>query len=213
MVQKRGLSKEIIVNHARLILESRGLEKLTIRILAKELEVMPSALYNHFSSKQELIIALQAYYLHPDNQQHPIDYQAKTWQQFLISLATSSRLEFTERPYVLELFATHSSESEQSTIKFEKYLETMHNHGFSLLHAGQISHTIYTYIVGFCNFENNVRKNNKSNVEEFKPNPLIQKYPLTNEFMITNGWNFERDYQFGLEVLLEGFTKYCHANN
>lgn len=213
MKQTRDLSKNIIIQQALLILEEFGLEKLSIRILAQKLRVVPSALYNHFAGKQELIIALQAYYLHPDNKKYQIDYTTKTWQDFLQSIATSSRSEFLERNYLLDLFATHSSESEQSIINFEKYMSVMTEFGFSLLYAGQISHTIYTYIVGFCNFENNVKKNNTNTFVKYTQSSEIQQHALVDKFLHKHGWDFDRDYQFGIETLISGFSKYCHANN
>lgn len=210
MKKIRTLNKEKILVVAVEILEVDGLINLSMRAIAKKLNVQASAIYNHYKDKQELIVGLQAYYLQADNQKYAIDYAAKTWQDFLMSIATSARLEFTERPHVLELFATHSSDSEESMLRFEKYLATMLSFGFSSLHAAQISQTIYTYIVGYCSFENNI-KQTKLSSEPDSQIGVIGKYQLTNSFITEHGWDFERDYTFGVQALIDGFRGYCNA--
>lgn len=208
----RTLNQEKIMTSAIEIIEQGGLTKLTMRSIATNLNVQVAAIYNHFNNKQALIIALQAYYLNEQNQNYKINQNAPTWEEYLISIAQSSRLEFTSRPYILELFATHSSDSEQSSINFEKYLTKMTSFGFSLLHAAQISHTIYTYIVGFCNFENGIKATGidiERNISTSKTN----EYPLASKFFSTINWSVDRDYEFGVGALIEGFRKYCNGNN
>ena len=208
----RNLTKEKIVTKAIELLEKSDLAKLSMRTLAVELAVQVSALYNHFKNKQELIIALQAYYLNPQNQHYPINYETENWQNLIQNIASSSRLEFTTRPYVLELFATHASDSEQSSIQFENYLTKMSSFGFNLLHAAQISQTLYTYIVGFCNFENGVKKSNV-NIEEQHAANIMEKYPQTHNFLQQYNWNFDRDYEFGIQSLIRGFTSCTHETD
>lgn len=208
----RNLTKDKIVNNAIVLLEQSGLTKLSMRALAGELNVQVSALYNHFKNKQELILALQAYYITPQNQHYPINYNTDSWQALIQNVATSSRLEFTTRPYVLELFATHSSDSEQSSIQFENYLTKMFSFGFNLLHAAQISQTLYTYIVGFCNFENGVKKSS-IDFEKHQTTMIMEKYPQTHNFLRQYNWNFDRDYEFGIQSLIRGFTSCTHETD
>ncbi len=208
----RNLTKEKIVAKAVELLEKSDLAKLSMRALAVELAVQVSALYNHFKNKQELIIALQAYYLRPQNQHYPINYNTDSWQSLIQNIASSSRLEFTTRPYVLELFATSASDSEQSSIQFENYLMKMLSFGFNLLHAAQISQTLYTYIVGFCNFENGVKKSS-INIEERQTTTIMEKYPQTHNFLRQYDWDFDRDYEFGIQSLIRGFTSCAHETD
>lgn len=48
-------SREDVVNAALRLLDSFGIESFSMRRLAAELEVQPSALYHHVASKQELL--------------------------------------------------------------------------------------------------------------------------------------------------------------
>ncbi|NUR85911.1 MAG: helix-turn-helix transcriptional regulator, partial [Nonomuraea sp.] len=53
-----SLDRELIVRTALRLLDEVGLEKLSLRRLAKELGAHPTALYWHFSGKQELLDAM-----------------------------------------------------------------------------------------------------------------------------------------------------------
>lgn len=57
--------REDVVRHALDVLDRYGLESLTMRRLAGDLDVRPSALYWHFPSKQELLAAVAEEVLAP----------------------------------------------------------------------------------------------------------------------------------------------------
>ncbi|MGH3400720.1 MAG: TetR/AcrR family transcriptional regulator [Streptosporangiaceae bacterium] len=52
------LSKSVVVDRALALADAQGLEGLTIRRLAQDLGVTPMALYWHFRSKEDLLMAL-----------------------------------------------------------------------------------------------------------------------------------------------------------
>jgi len=60
-----ALSREQIIDAALLILNSYGFADLSMRRLARELEVQPGALYWHVKNKQELLTALAERILAP----------------------------------------------------------------------------------------------------------------------------------------------------
>lgn len=53
------LSRQIIANGALKIIEEVGYEKLTMARIAREIEVAPSALYNHVANKRDLLILVE----------------------------------------------------------------------------------------------------------------------------------------------------------
>jgi len=54
----KTLRQQAIVDAARRIISSRGIENLTVREIAKELKITDGALYRHFRSKKEIISLL-----------------------------------------------------------------------------------------------------------------------------------------------------------
>jgi AcrR family transcriptional regulator len=55
---QKTLRQQAIVDTARKIISSRGIENLTVREIAKELNITDGALYRHFKSKKEIISLL-----------------------------------------------------------------------------------------------------------------------------------------------------------
>jgi TetR/AcrR family transcriptional regulator, tetracycline repressor protein len=53
--QRAGLTRDLVLGHARTLLSERGLEALTMRALAQRLGVRPNALYSHVQSKTALV--------------------------------------------------------------------------------------------------------------------------------------------------------------
>lgn len=211
MKQIRNLSRDKILTCAITHVEEYGLENLSMRKIAKNLKFQVSALYNHFASKEELIIALQGYYLASDSSLFNINFAATSWKEFLTSIAIVTREAFLAKPFVLELFATYSSDSKESMLHFEKYLTKMLEFGFTIKDAAQISQTIYTYICGYTNFEIGIRKNTKNTAVDTKfiySQQHANKYitPLAYQFHNQFGWDLEQDFNFGIKSLINGFS-------
>jgi AcrR family transcriptional regulator len=58
MAQKKTLRQQEIIEAARTIIFSRGIESLTVREIADELKITDGALYRHFRSKDEILSLL-----------------------------------------------------------------------------------------------------------------------------------------------------------
>ncbi len=58
LVYTRTIRQQEIIKSARTVIFLKGIEKLTVREIAKELKITNSALYRHFKSKNEIISLL-----------------------------------------------------------------------------------------------------------------------------------------------------------
>lgn len=76
-----------VVDRAITVLDEWGLESLTMRRLAAELGVQPSALYHHVSNKQTLLAAVADEILVRGRRQH----HAQAWDQRVIELCAELR--------------------------------------------------------------------------------------------------------------------------
>jgi AcrR family transcriptional regulator len=64
MVQKRkstGIRKQQIIEAARKLIIKKGSEHLTVRSIAKEVNITEAAIYRHFRSKREILSFLMSY--------------------------------------------------------------------------------------------------------------------------------------------------------
>lgn len=76
-----------VVAHAIAVLDEYGLESLTMRRLAAELGVQPSALYHHVPNKQTLLAAVADEILARGRRPH----RAQAWDSRVIELCTELR--------------------------------------------------------------------------------------------------------------------------
>lgn len=83
-----ALDRDLIVRTALRLLDDVGLEKLSLRRLAKELDVHATALYWHFASKQELLDAMGRAMVQEAVAEGPLP---ATWQEWLAELARAQR--------------------------------------------------------------------------------------------------------------------------
>ena len=56
--QRAGLDRDQVLKAARAVLDSGGVERLSMRAVARALEVAPNALYNYIADKDELLDAV-----------------------------------------------------------------------------------------------------------------------------------------------------------
>jgi AcrR family transcriptional regulator len=58
VIQKKTMRQQEIIEAARTIIFSRGMESLTVREIADEMKITDGALYRHFKSKDEILSLL-----------------------------------------------------------------------------------------------------------------------------------------------------------
>ena len=97
----RGISREDVLGAAVSILDSGGLPSLAMRRIADELGVRQSALYWHFSNKQELLAGVADRIL-----EQVAAPAGLTWQDRLTELALNLRAELLVHQDGAELVAT-----------------------------------------------------------------------------------------------------------
>ena len=94
-----GISKEQIVQAAIVILNRDGIDRLTIRELAKELNIKSASLYWHFDGKQELYSAITEHLCthfdmpeKTDNTQEYLEKIFQTYRAMLLTVRDSSKV-------------------------------------------------------------------------------------------------------------------------
>lgn len=76
--QKDEMMRDILLNNARMIVDTCGVEKLNIRFIAEKSGVAVGTVYNYFSNKEELLLALTKEY----------------WKEILFEMESAITLDF-----------------------------------------------------------------------------------------------------------------------
>lgn len=133
----KNLSRDTIVHTALRFIDRDGAQGLTMRSLAKELDVVPMALYRYVHGREDLLEAIVALLLERVRHDLDDDLANSCWQGYLQTLATSVRRIAVEHPAAFPLVATRHPAAPwlrpplRSLDLVEHFLQTLRGHGFT----------------------------------------------------------------------------------
>lgn len=141
------LHKRDVVEAATAILDGYGIADLTMRRLARELDVSPGALYWHFANKQELLGAVADRILGPVI----ADPAAGRWQDRIVTDCRRLRDALLSHTDGAELVSA-SLAAGQSTVAADilaRITGAAAEAGFDAVHAELAARTVVYYVLGF----------------------------------------------------------------
>ena len=164
------LSKEMIVDAAMAIVDESGMAAMTTRAIAKRLGVGQASLYNHISSRDELLDLLNARVLAGvdlDALDHP-DWTEAVYRGTLAFLAALQR-----HPNMMGVLAARPARTDPSLTYYECMHERLRAAGLSAQDSARFLFAIDDYCIGAAlNTEVDVEINDRGD-----------KFPLVAEAM------------------------------
>jgi AcrR family transcriptional regulator len=104
--RRRRLEPEAIVAAAIRIADTEGLDAVSIRRIAAELDARPMSLYSHFASKHALLSAMTNEAVADMLVEQPLP---KEWRAAVTVIATRMHLAYAARPWLIFVFARRPS--------------------------------------------------------------------------------------------------------
>jgi len=146
---RKQLSREVLVREALALLDSEGLDALTMRNLADRLGVVPNALYRHVKDKDDLLDGV----LDEAVASVPLPPGHLGWDDGLVAMATAIRATMLEHPAITSLVVSRPSLGPASLAIGEYGFGVMLEAGFSPRLAERSLNLILTYTLGFVALE------------------------------------------------------------
>lgn len=146
---RKQLSREVLVREALELLDSEGLDALTMRNLADRLGVVPNALYRHVADKGDLLDGV----LDEAVARVPLPTEQLSWAEGLVALATAIRATVLEHPAITSLVVNRPSLGSASIALGEYGFGVMLEAGFAPHLAERSLNLILTYTLGFVALE------------------------------------------------------------
>lgn len=147
-LHKRDPKREVVVAAAA-ILDSYGIADLTMRRLARELDVTPGALYWHFASKQELLGAVADHVLDPVRSE-PTGAAATSWRRRIVVVCTRFREALLSHTDGAELVSASfaAGQSRRVTQVLESLADTAAEAGLGREQAAMAARSLLYYVLG-----------------------------------------------------------------
>ncbi|WP_214325268.1 TetR/AcrR family transcriptional regulator C-terminal domain-containing protein [Nonomuraea sediminis] len=140
-----ALDRDLIVRTALRLLDDVGLEKLSLRRLAKELDAHATALYWHFASKQELLDAMGRAMVQEAVARGPLP---ETWQDWLAELARAQRKAVRSHRDGALLLLTARPTADYQVDYLDELVGRLMEAGFTAESAAAAFVTVSNYAVG-----------------------------------------------------------------
>ncbi|MEV7617428.1 TetR/AcrR family transcriptional regulator C-terminal domain-containing protein [Streptomyces sp. NPDC089799] len=200
------LDKKQAVDTALRLLNEVGLEGLTLRAIARELDVQAPALYWHFKNKQELLdeMATEMYRRMVAGQR--IDPGA-TWQERLTAANTGLRAALLGYRDGARVYSGSRFTGTEHAVQLEENLRAFVAAGFALPQAVRALTTAYLFTLGFVTEEQGVEPlpgERRDGYDVDERAARMADFPLAATAGAELFQDFGKGFEEGLKLLIAG---------
>ena len=203
---RETLNRDRILRGALAVADAGGLAALTIRSLAKELEVKPMAVYHYVANKDEILDGLV------DLVFGEIELPSPTgeWRHEIERRMVSAREALRRHPWAISLMESRRAPGPASLSRHEATLATLRQGGFSLAAAAHAYALIDSYVYGFAVQETSLpigKPEDTGGLAEEIMATFEGAYPylteIATEHVMKPGYDFGDEFEIGRELVLD----------
>ena len=143
------LSRGEILEAALRQAEAGGLDQLTVRKLADELDVTPMALYRHVRDKDDILEGVADALL----AKRGLPSEDARWDEYLIELASSLRSVLRDHPLLVSVFGRRPQVGPTARLRLAAGCDVLVAAGYAEVEAVRVYAAVHTYTIGFCALE------------------------------------------------------------
>ncbi len=206
--QRRRLSRERVLRAAIDQADAVGLEALTMRTLAELLEVAPMALYRHVANKDDLIDGMVDVVF----SEIGVPAGGGNWRTAMRRRAIAVRDALARHRWAIGLMESRRTPGPANLRHHDGVIGRLRAAGFNTEMAAHVYSVLDSYIYGFALTKMNLPFETSQQAvgvaeEMLKPFP-VNEYPNLVEFLrehvMQPGYDFGDEFEYGLDVVLDG---------
>ena len=209
--ERAGLSRGLVLDAAVALVDSNGLDGLSMRKLGAALGVEAMTLYHYLPNKAALLDGLVEWVL-----QHTATAPALTdglsWDEVLRGYAQTLRATLLGHPGVLPLFFTRPAVTPQTLQTVERGLSVLTDAGFPLPRALDMINVLSIFVVGHAMAEAGTaevtRRGDPGSAAALAQLDASDLPLVTEAARLAQGSDDETRFLFGLDALICGFARW-----
>jgi TetR/AcrR family transcriptional regulator, tetracycline repressor protein len=206
------LDRELVVRTALRLLDEVGLEGLTVRRLARELDVRAPALYWHFKNKQELLDEMATTMLRDLLEKTEPPGPGQSWAECMAESARGLRQMMLGYRDGAKVFSGTYLTDPTLYEPMELALRKLTDAGFSVRDAVRGFFTVYSYTIGFTIEEQAVHPRPAEFNEQYDLTKRAQridgeKFPLTLAAAEEVFMRYDARFEHGLRLIISGIEQ------
>jgi AcrR family transcriptional regulator len=204
------LSRERVLQAAIAHADASGLEALTMRQLAEELEVAPMALYRHVANKDDLVDAMVDVVF----TEIGVPSGGDDWKTSMRRRAVAVRDALSRHGWAIGLMESRRRPGPANLRHHDAVIGRLRAAGFTIEMAAHAYSLLDSYIYGFALTKLNLPFDSSDAGEVSES--MLQPYP-TNEYpnlvefltehVLRPGYDYAGEFEYGLEILLDGLER------
>jgi AcrR family transcriptional regulator len=202
------LSRDRAITVAVRLADEGGIDSLTMRKLAKELQVEAMSLYYHVPNKDDILDGMVDFVF----SQIVLPSADTPWKKGMRDRAHSARNVLNLHPWAVSLMDSRTSPGPETLAHHNAVLGCLREGGFSVVMAAHAFSLLDAYIFGFVLQDTNLPFESPeelqaladSIMESFPAEAFPHMYELTIEHVLKPGYNYGDEFQYGLELILDG---------
>ncbi len=186
-----------------------------MRSLAGELGVKPMAIYHHFANKEEILDGII------DIVFGEIDLPSADddWRTAIRHRAIAARRILSDHPWAIPLMESRTNPGRETLRQHDAVIATFRRAGFSIQMTAHAYSLLDSYVYGFALQESVSLPFDKETAPELAEKILAQyptdEYPhlaeLATEHVLKPGYDYGDEFEFGLDLILDGLETLPHS--
>jgi AcrR family transcriptional regulator len=203
------LNREQVLDAALTLADAEGVESLSMRKLAKAVGVEAMSLYHHVKNKDDLLDGLV------DRVWAEMAWPAGAWRESLRERARATRAALRRHPWAIGLMEARSNPGPHNIAQHEQMLRVLREGGFSVADTARASSLLDAYVYGWALQEKALPEELNAEVAErmlrFADQTTPYQAEMLREHIATGGYDFNAEFEFGLEIVLSGISSLPRA--
>ena len=195
--------------------DESGIESLTMRKLGEAVGVEAMSLYNHVANKDDLLDGMIDHVFG----EIELPSAADGWRTAMRRRAIVTRAVLSRHGWAIGLMESRTSPGPATLRHHDAVIGCLREDGFSLELAAHAYSALDAYIYGFALQERGLPFDEPEDIPEIAKAMLArfpaEQYPhlaeFTFEHILKPGYDFGREYEFGLDLILDGLERAWRA--
>ena len=213
--RREPLSRDRVLRAAMAFADEHGIDALSMRKLGRELGVEAMSLYKHVANKDDLLdgiaelVASEIHLPTPDTE----------WKKAMRDRAISARDVFSHHPWAVGIMEARANPGPASMRYYDTVIGSLRRGGFSVRMASRAFSLMDAYVFGYAAQEINLPFASTGDLadiaETIKEQLPADEFPHFTEMILDYvsrpEWNFQEEFEFGLDLILDGLERYRDA--
>jgi AcrR family transcriptional regulator len=205
------LNREHVLRAAVAIADEGGIGSLTMRKLGETLGVEAMSLYNHVKNKEDVLDGMiDVVFGEVD-----LPSSATYWKTAMRQRGISIREVLSRHPWAIGLMESRASPGPATLSHHDAVIGILRDAGFSIALTAHAYSALDSYIYGFAMQEPSLPFDGPQETAELAQAIMSQfsagEYPhlteLTVEHVLQPGYDYANEFEFGLDLILDGLER------